>query len=75
MGTTQVQGFSQLQVTCNKIPTNTLISAITKVTKCSASSCSDGKLNGDEVGTDCGGSCRVWLGCRIVAQRGHSGVA
>ena len=58
MGPTQVSGFGQLAVTCMKIPSSSLIDAISDVTRCAASSCHDGKKNGDDAGF---GNIRHWL--------------
>ena len=64
MGPTQVSGFGQLAVTCMNIPSSSLIDAISDVTRCAASSCHDGKKNGDEVSKDCGGSCGI---CKVTS--------
>ncbi|CAF4381936.1 unnamed protein product, partial [Adineta steineri] len=40
--------------------------------KCGASTCPDGKMNGDETGVDCGGSCTTKcgtnVGCKVTAD-------
>ena len=57
MGASKVKGYAALQATCAKLPKRSLLNAVAGITYCSKSTCNDGRLNGDEVGIDCSGSC------------------